>query len=241
MSDDVPYVGYERWKSWDVESFGRFRRHEAVYFAGELRRAGIGSLQGARVLELGFGNGSFAGWATAQGADYRGVEVIQELIAAAESRGYRVLPALQLNDSSVPAGTLDLATAFDVFEHLTMDELQRMLERLAVMLKPGGRVLARLPSGDSPFSRAIQHGDMTHRTVLGSAAARQLALRVALHAEQVRAPFQAWQGDGALRTLKRAVVSGLRALAYPMIAEVFMGGDRPVLSPNMLIVFRKPK
>ena len=239
MSEGAPYAGYERWKAWDVKGFGQFRRHDAVYFRGELRRAGVGSLQRVQVLELGFGNGSFAGWATAQGADYLGVEVIPELLDAARARGYRVLPAKVLDEGVVAAGSLDLVVAFDVFEHLPIGDLQLLLQRLAVMLRPGGQVLARLPSGDSPFSRAIQHGDLTHCTVLGSAAVRQLALRVGLTAEQVRAPFQAWQGDGVLRTLKRAAVSGLRALAYPVIADVFLGGGRPVLTPNMLIVLRK--
>ena len=239
MSDSVSYAGYEHWKAWDVSSFGQFRRNEAVYFQGELRRAGVGGLRGARVLELGFGNGSFAGWAKAQGADYQGVEVIPQLVAAAAACGFRVMPAEDFDAGAVPADSLDLVAAFDVFEHLRIAALQLLLQRLAVILKPGGRVLARMPSGDSPFSRGIQHGDLTHCTVLGSAAVMQLALRVGLTAEQVRPPFQAWQGDGVLRTHKRAAVSGLRALAYPVIADVFMGGGRPVLSPNMLIVLRK--
>ena len=239
MADSVSYAGYGRWKAWDVSGFGQFRRNEAVYFEGELRRAGVVGLQGAQVLELGFGNGSFAGWARAQGADYQGVEVIPELLAAAGARGFHVMPAQELDAGAVPANSLDLVAAFDVFEHLPIATLQLLLQRLAVTLKPGGRVLARMPSGDSPFSRGIQHGDLTHCTVLGSSAVRQLAPRVGLSVEQVRAPFQAWQGDGALRTLKRAAVAGLRALAYPVIAEVFMGGGRPVLTPNMLIVLRK--
>jgi hypothetical protein len=36
------------------------------------------------------------------------------------------------------------------------------------------------------------------------------------------------------------MVASARALAYPLITQVLMGGGSPVLSPDMVFVFRKP-
>ena len=47
---------YIDWKNWDSASFGRFDALQAAYFAAE---TGIRHGAGLRVLEVGFGNGSF--------------------------------------------------------------------------------------------------------------------------------------------------------------------------------------
>src|SRR5205823_2218521 len=82
----------------------------------------------------------------------------------------------QTDPSSIcEAGSLDLVVAMDVLEHLDLHSIQKVLTFAMELLRPGGFVLARVPSGDSPFGRALAHGDITHRTTLGSSAVLQLS------------------------------------------------------------------
>ena len=237
----VDYEGYDSWKGWSADDFGKCAPEIAHYFASELFRSGVKQLSGKAVLELGFGNGSFAGWARGKGASYIGTETIPSLVDAGREQGFEVhldaknLPALAAPD------TLDFAVAFDVFEHLAITDLREWLRRLHVCLRPGGKLIVRVPSGDSPFARAIQHGDMTHRLILGSSAVRQLAAEAGFAVESIREPAFPLRGAGVLSFLKRLGVSAARAIAYPVIANVFMGGGAPVLTPNLLFVLQKPQ
>ena len=109
------------------------------------------------------------------------------------------------------------------------------------LLREGSRTLwISIASGDSPFALALQHGDLTHRTVVGSSAIRQLAGWTGFTVASVRSPVLPLHGGGAASFLRRMLVSTTRAVAYPVIAKVLMGGGRPVLTPDLLFVLVKP-
>ena len=78
-----PYANYTEWKRWD----GVFAASdkEARYFAAEF--ADI-PLRGRRVLEIGFGNGSFLAWAKGEGADVAGIELNEDMRDAARKNGF---------------------------------------------------------------------------------------------------------------------------------------------------------
>jgi cyclopropane fatty-acyl-phospholipid synthase-like methyltransferase len=125
-------------------------------------------------VEIGFGNGHFAAWCNNQNITYSGLEIIEQLVTEGKSLGFNVDMSagnLQLN-----ANSIDLVVAFDVFEHFTWSELKEQLDMIHRWLKPGGLLVFRVPSGDSPFSRALQHGDITHKITIGSSLTKQLAV-----------------------------------------------------------------
>lgn len=233
------YASYEEWKGWSADDFGRYTRAESVYFAAELRRSGIGSLAGLSVLEIGFGNGSFAGWARELGAGYVGLEAIPDLVHAAAVKGFSAHASFAELMQAESHGSLDLIVAFDVFEHLSVDELNEALSDIGALLRPGGVLLARVPSGDSPFARSIQHGDLTHRLTIGSSIVRQLAVTAGLEVVAISGPAFPLFGLGVVSFLRRAMVAATRALAYPLIQRLFMGGAPVVLAPTLVFVLRK--
>lgn len=237
---NVSNSDYREWKGWDEQEFGVFDRTAEIYFAAELREAGISCVNGLRVLELGFGNGAFAAWATAAGAHYLGTEAIPDLVLAALQRGIKAHPSTVDLKDIVPMETLDLVVAFDVFEHLSLQQLQELLLQLNSLLVRGGVVIARIPSGDSPFSRAIQHGDLTHRLVLGSSAVRHLALSVGFEVTSIRRPVFPVLGLGMRTCVRRSLVALAQRLCHRFIALALMGGGAPVLSPTMVFVLRRP-
>ena len=236
----APNNGYREWKGWAEQEFGAVDRTAAHYFATELREAGIPSVNGLHVLELGFGNGAFATWASVAEAHYLGTEAIPALVAAARHAGIDAYPSTIDLADVVPAGTLDLVVAFDVFEHLPLQQLEELLVRLSTLIVRGGVVLARVPSGDSPFARAVQHGDLTHRLVLGSSAVRQLAMSVGYEVASIRRPAFPVLGLGLKTCVRRALVALAQRLCHRFIASALMGGGAPVLTPTMVFVLRRP-
>ncbi len=235
------YERYREWKRWEPGDFGKCASPDAVYFKSELTAAGIPDMRQVRVLEIGFGNAAFARWATDHGASYTGVERIPELVALGRECGLDVHVAdARLDCLADKRGSLDVVVAFDVFEHLAIGELTSLLSALRDLLKEGGRLIARFPSGDSPFARAVQYGDLTHQTVLGSSAVRQLAASTGFAVDQAREPAFPVLGLGARAATRRALARLAQAVVFPLVARVFMGGGHPVLTPNMVAVFLKP-
>jgi SAM-dependent methyltransferase len=230
------YVG---WKGWHGADFGRFGPEDALYYARELHASGISSVSGLKVGELGYGNGVFAGWVRKAGGHWVGREAIPEMQQRAAQAGFEVIASeADFTNVSGP-GKLDLIVAFDVIEHLELDAIRSFLSEAKEALRPGGVLLVRLPSGDSPFSGAIYRGDLTHRTLLGSSAARQLAMEAGLEVCQVRSPVLPVWGLGPVRAMRRMATRLVQTLAFSIVRHVLMGHGTAVLSPNMIVVLRK--
>jgi len=227
---------YRDWKNWDETRFAQYDRAEAVYFAAEFAKAGLTPAKGFSLLEIGFGNGHFAGWVRAQGWRYAGTEQDPELVGRARAAGFSAHESSTPLDTVTGAGSLDLVIAFDVLEHLTFDEIITLLEAARGALKPTGHFMARFPSGDSPFGRVIQHGDMTHRSIIGSGIVQQLAQKAGFDVVQIRAPVLPVFGVGLISGLRRAVIRSVRALIRYFLRKIYFDNQPRVVEPNMVIV-----
>lgn len=230
---------YVAWKGWQGADFGRFGPEEAFYYAQELGASGIASVRGLRVAELGYGNGAFAGWVQNAGGHWVGREAVAELQERAVAAGFEVIASEADFSTACGPGELDLIVAFDVIEHLVLDDIRSFLSDAREALRPGGVLLIRVPSGDSPFSGAVFRGDVTHRTLLGSSAARQLAMEARLDVCQVRSPALPILGLGPVRAARRVTVRLTQTLAFSFVRHFLMGYGGAVVSPDMIVVLRK--
>jgi 2-polyprenyl-3-methyl-5-hydroxy-6-metoxy-1,4-benzoquinol methylase len=231
-ADPALYNGYVEWKSWRG-AFAASDR-EARYYAAEFK--GI-ALTGKRVLEIGFGNGSFLAWARAQGAVVTGTEAIDALVEQARAKGFDAQPA-SLTDLAAAARQFDLVVAFDVLEHWSRRELLANLRQIHALLAHDGLLLARFPNGHSPFGLVHQHGDLTHVTALSSSSATQLAQMTGFAVVRIdnerRVPLKAkpWTWlKFHWRRFRRARIEVTFGKLY--------GFGRLPLDPNLTAVLRK--
>ena len=164
-------LSYMAWHDWPAGSFLRYRQEDAAYFRGETQGIPMKEL---RVLEIGFGNGTFLGWARDNGADVFGSEVSQEAQNRARNAKVPLLDPDLRQACSKLSGSFDLVVAFDVLEHLTAHEIADLFAKLEALLRPGGHVIARFPNGQSPFGRHFQNADHTHRIALSEAIISQI-------------------------------------------------------------------
>ena len=224
---------YADWKGWEADAFARCSGSEAEIFEAEWARLGLGDPRGRRVLELGFGNGSFAGWCRSRGASWTGVESDPVCVSRAVASGFPAHATLPTE------GPFDAICAFDVFEHVPADELPGFVTSLAHLLAPEGRIIARFPNGDSPLGLPLQYGDWTHRTVIGEGRWRQLAFQTGLECAAWLAPALPipWRRpSAALRRLLARVSDGLLST---FVRGLFHRGSSWVASANVVAHLRR--
>jgi SAM-dependent methyltransferase len=228
-----PYAGYAAWKEWSG-TFAATDR-EARYFAEELR--GIG-LKGQRVLEIGFGNGSFLAWAKGEGADVAGIEINAEMRDAAQAHGFEALdvPLAELAKRGEHYG---LVVAFDVLEHWDTGELVANFHAIRALLVDGGLFLCRFPNGQSPFGRVYQHGDFSHKSVLSTYRIEYLAGLANFEIVRIDNVRRVPSRPGPLASVRHGWLALRRRWIERSIARLY-GIRKLPLDPNLVAVLRKP-
>lgn len=162
------YINYALRKGWSDTTFSKVSADLESYYSREFKRHGISLDSDKTVIDLGFGNGEILGYVRSKGATIYGIEVQSELLAHAKDNGFTVFSSVDQAVNELGRESLDVITAYDVFEHLTYQEMVQTCTRLRSLVKGDvGYLMARFPNGDSPFSSVHQNGDHTHRQVIG--------------------------------------------------------------------------
>jgi 2-polyprenyl-3-methyl-5-hydroxy-6-metoxy-1,4-benzoquinol methylase len=165
MSESSYGKSYLTWKMWGDE-FGKLSKFEAHYFSKEISKANCTFPKNSKVLEIGFGNGSFLKYASEKNWDVYGTEVNSDLVQIANQKGFNTFDTSDL--TMFKNDTFDLVIAFDVLEHIPQEHLLSFILEIKRVLRNDGVLIARFPNGDSPFGLSNQNGDITHVTAIGS-------------------------------------------------------------------------
>jgi SAM-dependent methyltransferase len=201
--------------------------------------------RGARVLEVGAGDGRFVSRLRDAGFDATGIEPSEGAVRMARARAAPVEHAA-LEEFRREPDSLDGAIAWHVLEHL--DDPGEALARIGAWLRPGGRVVVACPNlaslqarigGDRWFHQDVPR----HRTHFTASGLRLLLERSGFglgrmsHLLLEQNPLGMWQTllnrvtrerDVAFRALKRDLDDGpgigrdlaLTAVAGPLLAPV---------------------
>lgn len=238
----MSYDNYERAQGWSDQVFGSCSSQQAADFAAELSTLPIDTSKPLRVLDIGFGNGVFMGWAKTRGFQCEGIEINPRLVERAKSKNFVAstnLPSLQALPEWRP---YDLITAFDVLEHIDRDDLVAFLKSLHGGCGPDTLLLFRFPNGDNPFSLPVQNGDVTHRTAIGQSMLRQIAELAEFNVVALRSPSRSVQGLSLVSRLAIAIGTPVRRLIGSVIRHLFMGSMAAVFTGNIVAVLmpRRP-
>jgi 2-polyprenyl-3-methyl-5-hydroxy-6-metoxy-1,4-benzoquinol methylase len=227
MSRDEFYRSYLAFKSWSFED----HRCSDEIFEIELSRAGV--RPPARILEIGFGTGRFLDWARRRGYSITGVDILGELVDGARASGHTVFQGTPQSALDPASHKFDLIVAFDVLEHLTVEELVDLLKFSQKILYPKGRILARFPNGGSPFGTFWQNSDITHVTTLSGERIRQIALAAEMRVLSVANSARPMRGRRS-KILKRGAYL-LRDIIEWTVGYAYLGHRVP-LDPNLSVV-----
>jgi 2-polyprenyl-3-methyl-5-hydroxy-6-metoxy-1,4-benzoquinol methylase len=233
------FFDYRSWKGWTEDSFATLGSFDEVYFDAEFS-GNPTNLAGAQILEMGFGNGNFLAYCRLKGAHAVGIEIDPDLVSRAKAAGFEAHIFSETTIQALGEDRFDAVVAFDVFEHIAFDELHGLITSLKEILRPGGILMARFPSGDSPFSGAMYNGDATHRSLIGSDKLVQLALASGLDVLQMRGARLPLSGLGLSTMIKRAGIVAVRKLIEAVLIPVYYNNVVRVIAPNAVCVLRKP-
>ena len=154
-------INYINWKGWDPETFSKTSKLEAAYYQNIIKL--IGLKESSKILEIGFGNGSFLGYAKNQNFYCEGVELNESLVDLAVNKNFSVYKSL---DDIKSDKKYDLIILFDVVEHISETNIESFFKELSSYLKETGSIFLRFPNGSSPLGLANQHGDVTHCNII---------------------------------------------------------------------------
>lgn len=164
------YKEYAKWKGWVYSiPFGSLTSQNRQKYKLQLDRCKV-RYQNINALEIGFGNGGFLRFMADNNSHAEGVEVQDELIKCALQQGFMAVNRIE----DVSNAPYDLIVAFDVLEHLSIEDLKRFFESASQLLKGDGVMLFRFPNGDSLMGLNSFNGDYTHLTAIGKSKLQQL-------------------------------------------------------------------
>jgi SAM-dependent methyltransferase len=127
-------------------------------------------------LDLGCGSGNVLHALRTLGFQHlEGVDVSAEQVAIARAE----FPGVEHKDitgklRSAAPNAYNLITLFDVIEHQSKPEILEIFGLLGPCLARRGVLIVHCPNGESPFVGPVQHGDLTHETMLTPASAEHL-------------------------------------------------------------------
>lgn len=159
---------YLRWKVWGKgpisKTFGDISIYQADYYRKVMSLTGVA--KNSKILEIGFGNGTFLNYCKRQGYDLVGTELNADLLSVARTAGYEVFGGEFLEKAA--SSSFDFIFAFDVIEHIYPDDVVSFLSACNRVLRSGGVAIFRFPNGDSPLAMPNFNADVTHLNWIGS-------------------------------------------------------------------------
>ena len=158
MSKNNTYID---WKNWETDSFGKTSKLEEAYFNNIVKLLKL--KKSSKILEIGFGNGSFLGYAVSQNFNYDGVESNANLVDLAIDNNFSAYTSLDKIDRETK---YDLIILFDVIEHINADAVEEFFKEMNLHLEETGSIFLRFPNGSSPLGLGNQHGDVTHCNIV---------------------------------------------------------------------------
>ena len=117
---------------------------------------------GTPFLDLGCGRGEFLRILREHGVDALGVDLSSSALEPLRRDGFDVIEKHLIEFLETDSRTFSGASVLQVVEHITEDEMQRMLALLSRKLTPGAPLIIETPNPLSPFALGHFHTDPTH-------------------------------------------------------------------------------
>jgi len=229
------YVKYSDWKLWNTKLFGTYNRKEHYYYKKLLQPYFKRAKWGFAVLEIGFGNGSIAGWLASnyQHISWTGIEVQDSLVSKAQKAGFDAFSDISL----VPKPEqFDAIIAIDVLEHMGDQDIKKLFSIFETKVKQDGVIIARVPNAAGPLGLPNQTGDPTHINQISQPRLESYLLEWEIDVKGDILPI--WTGNPL--SMFRNICSGIiRFFITRLVRFAFAPQPRTILSSNIHLIMKK--
>lgn len=134
-------------------------------------------VKGKKVLDLGSGTGELCWLANHMGAEsVVGVNLSQDEIDFAETYAQVTFICQDILSylTQCPDESVDVVYALNILEHLTKDDLVKVLDHSRRVLKKGGQLIAMVPNATSAYGAMTRYWDITHLQSFTPSSVQQL-------------------------------------------------------------------
>jgi SAM-dependent methyltransferase len=184
-----------------------------------------------KVLELGSGTGEFLAYLKFKGVNcFKGVEQDTNAIAVMED-GISdhvftgdIWDFFDVENSDKP---FCCVVMLDVLEHFSAGDGVRLFQKIKTILRPGGRIIIRVPNMSSPWGGIHQFADLTHKTAFTPNSLEQLGQAAGF---RTRAFFPQLRGSPFRRFAE--------SIFHKLLSKILV--VTPIIwTPNMIAVLEK--
>ena len=227
----MDYTGYLTWKNWHQNEFGTFSKKDAFYFSALQKKFCLRSYR--KILEIGYGNGSFGGWIKMchSQLSWVGVEANPNLVDRAREAGFDAHA-----DVSKLMNTVDMVIMLDVLEHMEDAQIQNLFNQFESLVAHDGVIVARVPNASGPFGLANQYGDPTHVTTIS--ASRLASYLHSWEISQLKDIRPLYNGS-IPRFARELLRSTLRSLLTAAFRFALAPQPPTILESNIILKFRR--
>ncbi|MFE4107943.1 class I SAM-dependent methyltransferase [Almyronema epifaneia] len=145
----------------------------------------------AHILEVGCGDGSFLLCCQQHGySQVKAIDISPEQVEICHQKGFQQVVCADINSYfTTQTDSLDCVVMSDVLEHLSKPEVIQTLKAIFQHLKPGGKLIVRVPNLSNPFNLKTQFGDFTHETGFTQSSLQQVFQVAGFQVETVHGEF----------------------------------------------------
>jgi len=190
--------------------------------------------KGARILDVGCGNGDLVYWLQSKGyANAAGVDLSKEQVQEAELLGIKNIRQGDMRETlRQAAGVYDAIVARDVLEHLTKEENVVFVDLVNSALTPQGVFIAQTVNAENVYWGRLRHGDFTHEVAFTAQSVSQL-LRVGGFASIAVYPQR--PVVHGLSSFVRAALWRLREYVHRANLLIEIGSVRGIFTQNIIV------
>lgn len=150
------------------------------------------NLKSAPMLDIACGAGQFVYFLNNEGFEsVTGIDIDEKQIKMANGLGLNCLHADAFDFLQTSQVKWSQISALDVLEHLTPEEMFRLLELISAKLAPGGRLILSVPNADGPQGLSTRYSDITHESAFGITSMTEALFCHGLSCKDVHDPWPA--------------------------------------------------
>ena len=221
----MEYKNYSDWKGWVSKNpFGYLSNQDETRFKLQLEKINI-NYKKIKVLELGFGNGSFMNFIQKHKSLVHGIEIQENLLTEAKVKGFTVYNSIK----NIKEKEYDLIAGFDVLEHMTIDQLQEFFKKSSKIIKKDGFMIFRFPNAESFAGLGAQNGDFTHITAIAKTKLDQIIQPHGLEIVKF---------EGELIYPNKILISFIRRIFRYLLMKGMGIGSKHFFSTNVIAVLK---
>tara|TARA_B100001175_G_C19316384_1_gene545555 strand:- start:9 stop:716 length:708 start_codon:yes stop_codon:yes gene_type:complete len=231
MNNNNKYID---WKNWSQDSFAKTTKLEEFYFDNIIKLLKL--KKSSKILEIGFGNGSFLGYAISKNYSYVGIESNEKLVNLAISNNFSAFTSLkQINKKD----KYDLIILLDVLEHILPDKVEDFFTEINLFLEQNGSIFLRFPNGSSPLGLGNQHGDSTHCNIITIPKLDFWCFNSGLKVESYRGDKRPFIFRHNILKMPSRIVKLFLHIVTEKYIRIISNQSKGILSSNLEVVVKK--